>query len=484
MIQGEAMSKPIPPLDLMWFLMETQASPTHVGAMLLFEKPGNRPDVVREIVQAYRKYEPTPPFNLVPDLGGPRAPRFREATSYDAGYHVQHLALPDGASYEDLLRLVADLHEPMLDRDRPLFRDWFIDGVPGNRFALYTKVHHAIIDGVSGTKRIHGSLTTGSRRSIPPPAFAGEVPVIKPRPPKALADRIAELGISATRQTLAFKDVSIGALKKGLSTLLGADPVGSLPFTAKRGPMNEPLQMARSLATLSLPLEEMREVGRHHGATLNDVAVTLVDEGLHRYLRRTDRAFEHRLVAFCPVSLRDEGDTGSGTQVSAVFVHLGAPQANVIERIGQVVAAMDAAKREMRAMSKDAAMAYAVTVLGLAELASAAHVDRVARPLANLVISNVPGRRERMYLNGAVLDGVFPVSAIAMSVGLNVTLTSYGDSMDFGFVGNGATMHDLPSLALDVREAYEELKAAVASESSSAAPRRRPARAAKRRPGK
>jgi hypothetical protein len=145
---------------------------------------------------------------------------------------------------------------------------------------------------------------------------------------------------------------------------------------------------------------------------------------------------------------------------------------------------MDAAKREMRAMSKDAAMAYAVTVLGLAELASAAHVDRVARPLANLVISNVPGRRERMYLNGAVLDGVFPVSAIAMSVGLNVTLTSYGDSMDFGFVGNGATMHDLPSLALDVREAYEELKAAVTSESSSAAPRRRPARAAKRRPGK
>ena len=478
------MSKPIPPLDLMWFLMETQASPTHVGAMLLFEKPKERPDVVREIVAAYRKYEPTPPFNFVPDLGGPLAPRFREAASYDPGYHVQHIALPEGASYDDLLRLVADLHEPMLDRERPLFRDWFIDGVPGNRFALYAKVHHAIIDGVSGTKRIYGSLSTNSRRSIPPPAFAAEAHVIKPRPPKALVDRLAELGISATRQTLAIRDVSIGALKKGLSTLLGADPVGSLPFTAKRGPMNEPLQMARAIATLSLPFDEMRDVGKHHGATLNDLAVTLVDEGLHRYLHQTGRAFEHRLVSFCPVSLREEGDTGSGTRVSAVFVHLGEPQATVVERIGQVVSAMDAAKREMRAMSKDAAMAYAVTVLGVAELTTAAHVDRVTRPLANIVISNVPGRRERVYLNGAVLKGVFPVSAIAMSVGLNVTLTSYADSMDFGFVGNGATMYDLPALARNVRKAYEELKVAIASERPAARARRRPRRAAKRRSGK
>ncbi len=91
--------------------------------------------------------------------------------------------------------------------------------------------------------------------------------------------------------------------------------------------------------------------------------MTLVDEGLHRYLYQTGRAFEHRPVSFCPVSLREEGDTGSGTRVSAVFVHLGEPQATVVERIGQVVSAMDAAKREMRAMSKDAAMAYAVTAL-------------------------------------------------------------------------------------------------------------------------
>lgn len=453
------MTKPIPPLDLMWLIMETPASPTHVGALLLFEKPKNRPDVVREIVAAYRAHEPTPPFNYVPELGGAGLPRFRESTSYDPLYHVQHVALPHGATYDDLLRLVADLHEPTLDRARPLFRNWFIDGVPDNLFAVYAKVHHAIVDGVSGTKRLYGSLSTSPRRSIPVPAFAAEMPVHKPRAPQALVDRLAELGMTATKQTLALRDVSVTALKKGLSTLLGADPVGSMPFTAQHGPMNEPLQMARSVATLSLPLAEMHAVGKSFGATLNDLAVTLVDEGVHRYLRETERAFEHRLVAFCPVSLRDEGDTGSGTRASAVFVHLGEHDARVVERINQVVSAMDTAKHEIRSMSKDAAMAYAVAVLGVAELTAATHVDRVAPPLANVVISNVPGGRERLYLNGAALVGTFPVSAIAMSVGLNVTLTSYHERMDFGFVGNGAAMYDLPQLARHVEQAYEELRA-------------------------
>lgn len=453
------MSKPIPPLDLMWLIMETPASPTHVGALLLFEKPKGRPGVVREIVQAYRSYEPTPPFNYIAELGGASRPGFRETASYDPHYHVQHIALPEGATYDDLLRLVADLHEPMLDRGRPLFRNWLIDGVPDNMFAVYTKVHHAIVDGVSGTKRLYSSLSSSSRRGVPPPAFAAELPVRKPRAPQALLDRLTELGVSATKQTLALRDVSLGAFRKGLATLLGAGPVGSLPFSAQHGPMNEPMQMARSLATLSLPLEEMHAVGRHFGATLNDLAVTIVDEGVHRYLRGTGRAYPHRLVAMVPMSLRDDGDTEAGTKASAMFVHLGEPEPTVVERIAQVVAAMDAAKQELRSMSRDAAMVYAVAALGFAELTTATHVDRVTPPLANLVISNVPGARARMYLDGAPLVDNFPISAIAASIGLNATLTSYHDRMDFGFVGNGASMYDLPELARHVKDAYEELKA-------------------------
>jgi WS/DGAT/MGAT family acyltransferase len=471
------MSVSIPPLDLMWLVMETPESPTHVGALLLFEKPKGRPQVVREIVQAYRSVEPTPPFNYVPETGGAGIPHFRETTAYDPCYHIQHIALPAGATYDDLLRLVADLHEPMLDRGRPLFRNWLIEGVPGDRFALYTKVHHAIVDGVSGTKRLYSSLSRSTRRAIPVPAFAIAQPVRKPRPPKALVDRLAELGLSATRQTLALRDISIGALKKSISSLLGSAPEGTMAFSAAHGPMNEPLQMSRSLATLTLPLDEMHAVGRHFGATLNDLSVAIVDEGVHRYLRQTGRTFPHRLVAMCPMSLRDEGDTAAGTKASAMFVHLGEPEATAQERLGQVVEAMDRAKLELRSMSKDAAMAYAVAALGIAELTAATGVDRVAPPLCNVVISNVPGGREPLYLNGAALLATYPVSAIAMSVGLNATLTSYHDCMDFGFVGNGASMHDLPALAVQVQDAYEELKAA----SKRPGGRRRAARPRQRR---
>jgi WS/DGAT/MGAT family acyltransferase len=334
---------------------------------------------------------------------------------------------------------------------------------------------------VSGTRRLYASLSTSAARGVPVPAFAAEEPVRRARPPKALADRLAELGVSATKQTLALRDVSINAVKKGLGALLGEELSGSQPFTAHHAPMNEPLQMARSLAILSLPLDEMHDVGRHFGATLNDLAVAIVDDSVHRYLRETGRAFPHRLVAMCPMSLRDEGDTEGATKASAMFVHLGEHDARVVERIRQVATAMRTAKEELRAMSKDAAMVYAVAVLGAAEIRSAPLVDRLTPPLANVVISNVPGPRERMYLDGAPLVGAFPVSAIAASVGLNATLTSYHDRMDFGFVGSGATMYDLPALARHARQSYDELKAAAKRRGPSAS---RAGRAGARKSGR
>jgi diacylglycerol O-acyltransferase / wax synthase len=136
-------------------------------------------------------------------------------------------------------------------------------------------------------------------------------------------------------------------------------------------------------------------------------------------------------------------------------------------------------------MSKDAAMAYAVAVLGLAELRAAPGIAQVTRPLANLVISNVPGGRETMYSNGARLVGTFPVSAVAASIGLNATLTSDSGRMDFGFVGNGATMYRLPDLARHVADAYQELKAAAGmsrGRAGDAAKRGAAGRPASRRP--
>ena len=458
------MSKPIPPLDLLWLLIESPAGTTHVGAMLLFKKPAGRSALVREIVQAYRAYPPAPPFNYVPELLRGGMPHFREVASWDPHYHIQHLALPSGARYDELLRLVADLHEAQLDRDRPLFRCWVIDGVPGGMFAIYTKTHHSIIDGESGLKRLYAGLSTADRHTVPKPGFALGVPAPAPHPPAPIVERIADSIRAAVTQVEALNQVSVGALRKTLGALVGSHLEGSLPFTAHHAPTNEPLRMGRRFATLALPLEEMHEVGRHFGATLNDVAVTVVDAGLHAYLRETGRAFAHPFIAMCPVSLRAESDTAIGTRASAMFVRLGEPGATAPERISQVVHSIATAKKELGGMSTDAAMTLAVGLVALAGLEVSTHLDRVVRPGCNLVVSNVhvPGAKEPRYLNGARLLGIYPVSALAASIGLNATLTSYDDCMDFGFVANAAAIDDLPELAQHTLQAYKELKKAAA----------------------
>lgn len=440
-------------MDLMWLLAESQASPIHVCGLMLFEKPKGRPDIVREIVDSYRKARPTAPFDCIPDLSGTRTPRWREAPHYNPRYHIQHIALPRGARYDDLLHLVGDMHETMLDRDRPLFRVCLIDQVPGNRFALLLKVHHAIIDGVSAAQRINASLRKTRHRGVPTPFFAIDLPVRKPHPPKALVKRLLGLTSTATSQYLAI----LGSLRKGLWNWMGGRTDGSVPFAAHRGPMNEKVMNARTVATLSLPLDQLRRVARHYGATLNDVAMTVIDAGVHRYLAEQGQPFDHRLVAMCPVSMREHDDNSSGTKVSAIFARLGNPEALVSERLTQVSESMHTAKEEVRAMSKDTALGYAAGLMGIAGLTAVTYADRVTPPSANMVISNIPGWERQLYLNGAPLVGAYPISAIAVGVGLNVTMISSNDRMDFGFVGNGSRLYNLPSLANHVETAWREL---------------------------
>ena len=451
------MGRKIPLLDLMWLLAETQASPIHVCGLMLFEKPKGRSSIVRDIVESYRQAAPTPPFDCVPDMAGAKVPQWRPATHYNPRYHVQHIALPAGARYEDLLHLVGDLHETMLDRERPLFRVWLIDQVPGRRFALFVKMHHAIIDGVSAAQRINASLRPTRRQGVPKPLFAVDLPVRKPRPPRAVVKRLLGLTSTAASQSLALATT----LRKGVWNWMGGEPKGSVPFAAHRGPLNQPVLNARSVATLSLPLARMREVGRHFGATLNDVAMTVIDAGVHRYLAEQDQPFGHRLVAMCPVSLRERGDGSGGTKVSAVFVKLGRPDAAPLERLAQVVESMGAAKQEVSKMSKETALGYAAGLMGMAGLTAVTYADRVAPPSANLVISNVPGLEKPLFLHGAPMVGAYPVSAIAVGVGLNATVVSSNDRMDFGFVANGASLRNLPSLAEHVQTAWQALEAAT-----------------------
>ncbi|MGH6623158.1 MAG: WS/DGAT domain-containing protein, partial [Burkholderiaceae bacterium] len=264
---------------------------------------------------------------------------------------------------------------------------------------------------------------------------------------------------------------------------------GSQPFTAVHTPMNEPVRTARSFASLALAVHEMRAVSKAFDATINDVAVTIVDAGLHRYLESIGHPIAHPLVAMCPVSLREAGDQEATTKVSAIFVPLGAPAASIGDRMERVMAAISAAKSDVTAMTKDAAMMYAISAFSLGEAADLARVGRWTGHMANFVLSNVPGAREQLYLSGAPLTGMFPVSTMGGGIGLNVTLASSADVMGFGFIGNGEMLPQLNKLASFTRAAFDELKAmaagqAVAAEIATTKASRRPRRRAVKKAGK
>jgi len=451
------MMKKIPVLDLMFFLTEKKNNAKHVSALMLFELPQNAPQrFIAELVAAYRRAKPVPPFNYVPQFPLIGMPRWVKAEKLDMKYHVQHVALPQGASRDAFLEFVAELHTHVLDRHHPCFRVYFIEGLPERSFAVFLKVHHAMVDGQSAIARIGASLDERPDAGKVRPFFTIGSAGTRKRATQERRNALAALKSIAIKQTLALKDLYASLLRKGIGR--GAGGPGSLPFTAPRGPTNAPMEAARTIATLSLPIEEMKAVGKAFGGTLNDVAVTIVDAALNRYLQGLGTPPSKPLVAMCPLSLREAGDTEAATKVSALFVPLGKRNAAIGRRMQQVMAAIGSAKNELRGMSKDAAMLYAILAFGLSEAAGATRADAVTRPLANFVLSNVPGPRTDLYLRGAKMLGIYPISALGGGMGLNATLLSYSNSMDFGFVANGASMPDLDDLARYTRDAFEELR--------------------------
>ena len=477
------MAKTIPMLDLMFFLTEKKNDPKHVGALSFFKLPEKAgPRFVADMVADYRKAEPVAPFNQVPKFPLIGMPRWAKVAKCDMDYHVQHLALPAGAGDEALLGLVADLHAQVLDRDQPCFRIYFIEGLPDRTFAVFSKIHHSMIDGQSAIARLAACLdeSPGTRKVRPIYAIAFD------KGKRAAPARSSTLGIVkniALKQGLAMKDLYANLLRKGLGR--GKAGAGNVPFTAPRGPSTARTQASRSVATLSLPVADMKEVGKAFGGTINDVAVTILDAALLRYLEELGQSPAKPLVVMCPVSLREAGDKEAATKISALFVPLGKRDAAIGERMRQVMAAITSAKGELQAMSKDAAMLYAVFLFGISEIAGLTGANAVVRPVANFVLSNVAGPRTDLYARGAKMLGIFPISTLAAGMGLNVTLLSYSSSMDFGFVANGASMPHLDRLAAFTREAFEALKKEARKPRAAAKKRKAlPARKAALRKGR
>jgi len=454
------MGIPIPMLDLMFFLTENQDNPRHVGAVLIFQRPLRRgADIVDRIVNAYRRATPVPPFNRIPILRRVGLPEWQEVDRLDADYHFQRRTLPAPGSDAQLDELVAELHAPMLDRNHPGWRVYLIEGLERYRFAVYIKIHHSLVDGESGIALVHRSLSRSPKDRRIRTVIATSLPTTARAVPRELLPRLEREVVKTARTALSIGWGWERLLEESLAGLRGFSGKTNRPFTAPLTPMNEPIRNARTVAHTTLPLQAMLSVARARGTTLNDVALCVLDAAMNRYLRSIGRPAGRALVAICPVSLQDRKIKQLTTQVSVFWTPLGTPLAAIGRRMSQVMANTREAKGRIRSLPRDVAYAYAVLTFALGE--TLALIPRGSADYfvpANVLISNVRGPSEPLYLGGARLEALCPMSTLISGMGLNITFMSYAGQVVIGFTANASALPNAGRLARYTREAFATLE--------------------------
>ena len=469
-------------LDSQFLAMETHAVFGHVGSVCILDpSTATEEFTLDHLTNAIAQRLPlVPPFRqrLVEVPFGLDQSYWLDDPDFDIEFHVRELALPKPGSDRQLSEQVARLHARPLDRSRPLWELYLISGLPGGRIAIYNKVHHAAVDGVSGGDILSALLdvTPEGRPAPEEEQFTGE-------PEPGTWDLLRRSAISALRKPAHAARVAhvlirsspaiAGALKGPLAQLLPGhsdgddDPVlPGVRLRAPRTPFNANITPHRRWAFTDLPLAEVKAVRQDTGASVNDVVMALCAGALRRWLLDHEALPEAALVAAVPVSVRTEAQKGQlGNQVSMMIAALPTNLDSPEDRLAAVHQAMKVAKEQHGAIP--AGLLADVSEFAMPILANQAWrlsarlrlMERV-NP-SNIIISNVPGPNVSLYLAGAELQAYYPVSAIVDGQGLNITVMSYRGTMFFGLVSCRELVPDLDVLTGYLRAELDEMLAAV-----------------------
>ncbi|MFB7877026.1 wax ester/triacylglycerol synthase family O-acyltransferase [Nocardia sp. NPDC056064] len=446
----------IAPLDALFLLAESREHPMHVGSLQLFEPPEDAgPDYLREfrdILLADRNFRPTFRKRPATWLGAPQL-AWTQDEEIDLDFHVQRSALPAPGTMGQLLDHTSTLHSALLDRHRPLWELHFVEGLADGRFALYSKMHHALIDGVSAQRLLRRTLSTD-------PDSAVAVPWNLPRKPRP-ENRRGRSRMGGVLGGLSAASSSTAALMRAARTGLLEQQL-TLPFAAPNTLFNVPIGGARKCAVRTWSMDRIKQVKKATGTTVNDVVLTMSAGALRAYLLERDALPDKPMIAMVPMSLRDADDTDTqGVKIAALLCNLGTDIADPLERLRVVSESTRRSKDVYRSLSPAQTLAVAGLMLSPMAALLLPGFAALGTPPFNIVISNVPGSREPMYWNGARLDAGYPLSIPLDGQAVNITLTSHGDNLDFGLVGCRRTLPDLHRLLDHLEDSLAALEDAA-----------------------
>ena len=389
-------------------------------------------------------------------------PVWIEDPDFDLEFHLRQVALPTPGSMSQLGDLVGRLLSRPLDKARPLWEMYVVEGLDGDRIALVIKTHHAAVDGVAGFQLLTSLIDFEADAAPPPPPEQPWEPEPVPTDVELVAGATANLVRQPLRGLKAARRVAGAAVqsrRRTGSATTGLVGSGGAPPT----PFNGPLGPHRRVRFLDLSLTSAKTIKEAAGVKLNDVVLAAVGGGLRRYLERHDALPVEPLVAFVPVSTRGEGD-GEANRTAMVHVPLATDLADPGIRLKTI--ATDAA--EAKSVHAELGPSFLIDISELSGPAVAAAAFRLgeitrinerARIGGNVVVSNIPGSPVPLWTAGAPIERIYPLGPLADGAGLNITLLSYLDTLGFGFVADREMVPDLDDLVDDVASAFGELLA-------------------------
>ncbi len=458
-------------LDASFLYLETPTSHMHVaGLMVLDPSDADGGVSLSRVKEVYgQRLHLAPPFRrrLAPVPLGLHHPLWIEDPDFDIDDHIRSASLPSPGNDAQLAELVGELVALPLDRSRPLWEVWVIDGLASGNVAVLSKVHHAAIDGASGNELTVALLDLTPEVAEHEPTETWEADR-QPSDVELLTYAASSLARQPFRLAKAVVNLGGSALalrrRDGEAPRLAPPPI---PFAAPRTSFNTAITGNRSYGFTSLSLPRAKAVKNATGTTVNDVVLALCAGALRQYLDGRGELPDKPLVAMVPVSVRTEDQRGAmGNQVSSMLSSLATDIDDPLERLEAIHASMAGVKQQIQAIGAD-------TLGDWAEFAAPAVAGRAARlysrtkmadrhrPLFNVTISNVPGPPFPLYSIGARMVANYPVGPIAEGGGLNMTVMSYQDSLDFGLLACPDVLPDIGSLAHGLGDALDELVTAT-----------------------
>jgi diacylglycerol O-acyltransferase len=453
------------PMDAAWIMTETRATPNHVGGLLIFALPDNAPrDYMRRLMHDFRSFGGfTAPWNrrlrfaftLNP------VPEWVDDQDIDLEYHVRHAALPWPGGERELGELVGRLQSTPMDLSRPPWECTLIEGLEGKRFALFVKMHHSLIDGISGMRMLQQAMSTDPAKSLELPPFWSAPEGAQAKRHAPTMANVMAAAAQALRGQLSSAPQLLAAFGKMLKRVGDSSEGMVVPFDAPLSVLNGRVREKRRFATQQFPMARLRALADAAGCTLNDVVLALCGGSLRRFLLERDSLPDKSLTAGIPVSVRPKDDQGTGNAISFIVATLGTDIEDAAERLAAIRASVRHAKAHLQGLPRPAMMQYTVLLMAPTIVTLLSGIGGRTRPMFNITISNVPGPEKPLYFRGARLEAIYPASIVTHGQALNITCQSYAGTMDFGFTGCHSSVPSLQKLAVYSAEALEELEAAI-----------------------